>query len=106
MEITLESREHLHWQSNLKRFYIIKSLSIIITFIFIVCTSFILYQDNDKYPECNLIGDEDNIGSRIRAAMVMLLIYHIFELISLIHEVLTVKNIDGGGKARSILKLN
>jgi len=41
MEVVLQSQEHLHWQTNLKRFYVIKGTTIFITIVALICTSVI-----------------------------------------------------------------
>lgn len=63
-------------------------------------------QDLDFYELCDNDETKVRTGEHIKSAMVLLLIYHLFEIVSLIYEIITVKRRDGGGLVKSVLKIN
>ncbi len=106
MEVILEPQEHLHWQQNLKKFYLIKGFTLTATLILFITTICIFDRDKAFYQYCDEANTKIKPGSHIKSSMILLIVYHLIEIIGLVYEILTVKNIDGGGVIKSAFKIN
>jgi len=85
MEIVVQPREHVHWQQNLKRFYVIKVVSLAIAGIFFIVTAAIYNHDKDFYFLCDNDSTGNNTGDLVKDAMIMLITFHLIEILALLY---------------------
>ena len=97
MEVVLQARENAHQKSNQRKFYLIKGIFILLTTSFLLSTILIFAHDHSYYQLC------DEAAARCRASMILLIIYHFFELLNLIYDVAAYKR---KGLLKAICKAN
>jgi hypothetical protein len=103
MELFIENRDRPEYHHNSKRFYIVKSIMITISVSFLIATIAILGIDKNQYQLCNQYGKDGNL---LESCMILLIIYHTFDLISLIYNVLNYKSMSCNPKIKWYLALN
>jgi len=108
MEITVQPRDQRLRSAILRNFYLFKTFSLLVSFVFFITTVAIFAHDNAHYYLCdsNLISASSDAGSNIKVTMIMLMVYFLLESISIIYEMISIKSGNNGGIIRSALRLN
>ena len=81
--------ERAYWEDNVKTFYKVKALTILMSLAFLIATVVIYQNEVDDYFYCDIYSDA---GTHFHRGMMMLIIFHSIDLLYQFYDMATVKS--------------